>query len=222
MRIDIHVHSTYSNDGSNSPSEILKYARKIKLDGIAITDHNELAGSLKLWKENKNLSDFLVIPAVEVSTTEGHILALGVTNPIPKELSPNETIEKIENQGGVAVASHPYRFWSGLGEDTVRRFDFKVLEVTNARSLRKENKKALALANELDLGKTGGSDSHTLAHIGDAYTKFESPADNYEDVLEQIRSGSTKGEGISRSPSATPKYVISCVYLWLKRGMKRI
>jgi predicted metal-dependent phosphoesterase TrpH len=222
MKIDIHIHSSYSNDGSNSPSEILKYSQKIKLDGIAIADHNELTGSLKLTKESKNLDNFVVIPAVEVSTSEGHILALGVTESIPKELSPNKTIEEIENQGGVAIASHPYRFWSGLGEETVRKSKFEVLEVANSRSLKNENKKALSLASELGLGKTGGSDSHDLAHIGDAYTLLEGTSFKAEDILEQIRSGSSIGEGTFRNFAATPKYAASCVYLWLKRGMKRI
>jgi predicted metal-dependent phosphoesterase TrpH len=53
MKIDIHTHSSYSNDGSVMPNEILRYAKKIKLNGIAVTDHNELKGSLKLWRENR-------------------------------------------------------------------------------------------------------------------------------------------------------------------------
>jgi predicted metal-dependent phosphoesterase TrpH len=222
MKIDIHVHSSHSNDGTVSPKEILKHAKKIKLDGIAITDHNVIAGSLKLWNEFKNEADFVVIPAMEVSTSEGHILALGVKEKVPRDLSPKETIKRINDLGGLAVASHPYRFWSGLGEENVKSANFEAIEVVNSRSLKKENRNSQRLALELKCGRTGGSDSHSLSHLGNAYTTLENPTYNFEDFLEQIRKGQTKGEGQFRKPSETPKYVISCVTKWLKRGMKNI
>ena len=191
MKIDIHIHSSYSNDGSVTPKEILRYAKKTKLHGIAITDHNELKGSLKLWKENKANKDFLVIPGMDCLV-------------------------------GVAIASHPYSFWSGLGEENVRRAKFEVIEVVNGRSLKKENHRARKLADDLGAGKTGGSDCHTLEHLGNAYTVIDNPIHNCVDFLEAIRKGQSRGEGGFRKFSGTPRYAASCVYLWLRRGMKRI
>lgn len=222
MKIDIHVHSSYSNDSSASPKEILAHAKKIGLDGIAITDHNEIRGSLKLYEENKSIKDFAIIPGMEVSSSEGHVLALGITEPVQRDLTPKETIEKITELGGVAIAPHPYRFWSGLGEESVRGSKFEVIEVINSRSLRKENRKALGLAQELDCGNTGGSDCHSLTHLGNAYTKFEDHSYDRDDIIEQIIKGRTKGEGTHRRRIGTLSYTVSCVYLWLKRGMKRM
>ncbi len=222
MKIDTHIHSSYSNDGSVTPKEILRYARKIKLHGIAITDHNELKGSLRLWRENRKNKDFLVIPGMEVSTKVGHILALGITESVPTDLLPQETVERIVNLGGVAIASHPYRFWSGLGEENVRKAKFDVIEVVNGRSLKKENSKARKLAEELETGRTGGSDCHLLEHIGNAYTVTKNDIHDCDDFLEAIRKGQTMGEGSFRRISETPRYAASCVYLWLRRGMKRI
>lgn len=222
MKIDIHIHSSYSNDGTVAPKEILKYAKKIKLNGIAITDHNELTGSLKLWKENRHITDFAVIPGMEVSSSEGHVLALGIKEAIPKNLTAKDTIRKVNDLGGLAVASHPYRFWSGLGEESVRKARFEAIEVINSRSLQKENNKARKLAEELGTGHTGGSDSHSLAHLGDAYTELGNQSLDIDDIVEEIRKRKSKGEGKSRRLSGTPKYAASCVYLWLKRGMKRI
>jgi len=222
MRIDIHIHSSYSSDGQVSPEEILRHAKKIELEGLAITDHNKIKGSVKLWKENKNTKDFVVIPGMEVSSIEGHILALGIMELIPRGLTPEETIQKITDLGGVAIASHPYRFWSGLGEERIRKSKFEVIEVVNSRSLKRENLKAKKLAKELGCGRTGGSDSHSLTHLGNAYTKLENPSSNTDDILEQIGKGRTKGEGTNRRRSETPRYAAGCVYLWLKRGMRRI
>ena len=222
MRLDIHIHSSYSSDGTVSPKEILRYAKKKELNGIAITDHNVIQGSLKLWKENKNMKDFVIIPGIEVSSCEGHILALGIKEVIPRGLTPKETAQKITELGGVAIASHPYRFWSGLGEENVKKSKFEAIEVVNSRSLNRENTKAMKLAEELGCGKTGGSDCHSINHLGNAYTKLENPSYNADDILEEIRKGSTKGEGIHRRRTETPRYAAGCVYLWLKRGMKRI
>jgi predicted metal-dependent phosphoesterase TrpH len=222
MKIDIHTHSSYSNDGSVMPNEILRYAKKIKLNGIAVTDHNELKGSLKLWRENRANKDFLVIPGIEVSTSQGHVLALGITESVPKDLTPKQTIEKIDSLGGLAIASHPFRFWSGLGEENVRRAEFKVIEVINSRSLKKENQRARKLADDMGAGKTGGSDCHSLEHLGNAYTVIENPIYDYDDFLEAIRKGQSRGEGGYRKFWGTPKYAAGCVYFWLRRGMKRI
>lgn len=222
MKLDIHIHSSYSNDGTCSPIEILKYAKKIKLDGIAITDHNDITGSLKLYNEFKNQKDFVVIPAVEVSSSEGHILALGVKENIPRDLSPRQTIEKITEVGGLAVASHPFRFWSGLGEEHVRKARFEAIEVVNSRSLKKEIRNSERLAKELKCAMTGGSDSHSLEHLGNAYTVLEDPTWDVDGILGEIRKGNSKGEGIFRKSSETPKYVIGCVTKWLKRGMRNI
>ncbi len=222
MKIDIHIHSSYSSDGTVSPKEILKYAKKKELNGIAITDHNVIQGSLKLWKENKNMKDFVIIPGVEISSSEGHILALGIKEMIPRGLPTQETIQKVNELGGLAIASHPYRFWSGLGEENVRKSKFKIIEVMNSRSLKKENIKAMKLAEELGCGKTGGSDCHSINHLGNAYTKFDNPSFDMDDILEDIIKGRTKGEGTHRRRTETPRYVVICVYLWLKRGMRRI
>jgi len=222
MKLDIHVHSSFSNDGTVSPEDILKYAMKIKLDGIAITDHNEIKGALKLWKDNKSRNDFVVIPGMEISSEKGHILALGIKDSVPRDLSPEETIEKITELGGLPIAPHPFRFWSGLGKESVKKSGFKAIEVLNSRSLKKENKKADRLAEELGCGKTGGSDCHSLTHLGNAYTIIENPVFDIDDIIDEIRKKRTKGQGKSRSPLETPRYAASCVYLWLKRGMKRI
>jgi predicted metal-dependent phosphoesterase TrpH len=222
MRLDIHAHSSHSNDGSTAPDEILKHARKMGLTGIAITDHNDISGSLKLWKDNLDIKDFIIIPGMEVSSSEGHILALGIKEPVPRDLTPRETIETIEDFGGVAIASHPYRFWSGLGEEAVRNASFSVIEVRNGHSLKKENIKARSLAEELGCGMTGGSDAHTLDQVGRTTTEVDITSLKLDDVLEEIRKKRSRAAGEHRKKTSSVGYITSCLYLWFKRGMKRI
>jgi predicted metal-dependent phosphoesterase TrpH len=222
MKLDLHVHSSFSVDGKYSPKDIIKHAKKIKLDGIAITDHNEIKGSLEAVKIAKNMKDFVVIPGMEVSSEDGHVLALGITESIERGLKTKDTIERITKLGGLPIAPHPYRFWSGLGKDVVRNHNFKALEVVNNRSLKKHNRKAEKLADELDVGRTGGSDSHDLEHIGRAYTELELTTYNVDDILQEIEKKRSQGKGKNRSPAGTVGYTIKCVFLWLGRGMKKM
>ena len=93
MRInaDLHVHSNYSKDSLITPKDLVYYAKKRGLTAVAVTDHNQIEGSWKIAKE----VDFLVIPGMEVSSADGHIVALNVKELIPRGLSAGETVDRI-------------------------------------------------------------------------------------------------------------------------------
>ncbi|MBD3260444.1 MAG: PHP domain-containing protein, partial [Candidatus Altiarchaeales archaeon] len=104
MWFDIHVHTNHS-DGSNSVEEVLDYANKIGLDGLVVTDHDVIEGSLKAVDL---AGDLTVYPGIEVSSSDGHILGLNVSSVIPRDLSAAESVDLIHDAGGIAVAAHPY------------------------------------------------------------------------------------------------------------------
>ncbi len=79
IKADLHVHTTYSKDSLITPKDLIYYAKKRGLNAVAVTDHNQLEGAYKIAKE----TDFLIIPGMEVSSADGHIVALNV-----KELNP--------------------------------------------------------------------------------------------------------------------------------------
>ena len=72
---DLHIHTIYSYDGTASVPAVLTRAKQIGLDVIAITDHDEIAGSLKAL-ELASKYGVQVIPAIEITTAEGDLLAL--------------------------------------------------------------------------------------------------------------------------------------------------
>jgi len=96
----MHVHSCYSLDSLITPEELVFYAKKRGLNGIAVTDHDRLDGALKIAAE----TDFLVIPGIEVRSSEGHVVGLNVKELVSGELSANETANRIHDAGGIAVA----------------------------------------------------------------------------------------------------------------------
>ena len=141
MKIDMHVHTVYSGDSRNSVQDILDGCRRVGMDGVVVLDHNSLRGAKEAVAMK---SDILIIPGVEVSSAEGHILAYNVSEEIPRDRTVEETIDLIHAQGGVAVAAHPYRVWSGLGEKNVIGQRFDGIESQNGRSTRRGNRKAAA------------------------------------------------------------------------------
>ncbi len=220
MRVDLHSHSRYSPDSKVDPVEIVKAARAAGLDGVAVTDHNAVEGSARAAAYARSIR-FLVIRGTEVSTREGHILAYGVEEDIPRNRSPRETVERILGLGGVPVAAHPYRFWSGLGEEHTVGSPFAAYEVQNARTLRRGNVRARALAATKAVGATGGSDGHFLDEIGRAVTIFEDASTEGE-MLEALRRGQSQAEGGDRGAGGTARYVPKAVGEWMLRGFRRI
>lgn len=86
-KYDFHVHTEYSPDSTSPLKSVLEAAVKKGLDGIAICDHDTREGGLKavqIVADNPELfKNFVVIPGVEVSTAEGHLLVLDPESDIP-------------------------------------------------------------------------------------------------------------------------------------------
>lgn len=162
MRIDIHTHSSYS-DGANFPGDMIKHAKRIGLDGIAITDHDEIKGTLEALEYDSE--DFIVIPGIEVSAKEGHILGLNVREMIEPDSSAKDTIERIHELGGLAVAVHPYDgLRSGVG-DLIYKLDFDAIEIFNGHTIF-SSKNMKKIVGDINLPLVGGSDAHRLDEIG--------------------------------------------------------
>src|SRR5438105_1301519 len=107
-KADLHMHSTYS-DGVATIGQILHHVEHhTNLDVIALTDHDVIEGSLRLrdlWQKGNYRFDLIV--GEEISTKEGHLLALFIEKRIQPGLSMERSIELVHKQGGLAVVAHP-------------------------------------------------------------------------------------------------------------------
>lgn len=220
MKFDMHIHSSYSRDGTALPSVILRRCKHLGLSGIAITDHNSIEGSYEARSLAKS-EGVLVVSGLEVSTSEGHVLAYGVRELIPRGLSASETIDKVREVGGLAVAAHPRRFPSGVGLDLAGRAGFDAIEVVNGGSSRGANRAALRLAERLSLPKTGGSDAHRLAEVGRSYTLLEGVFTE-DQALDAMKKGLSKAGGASRTAVQGAVYSVEILSEWLKGGLNRL
>ncbi|NIR87586.1 PHP domain-containing protein [Candidatus Bathyarchaeota archaeon] len=189
LKIDLHIHTCYSYDATTTLREVIAYAKKRGLDGVAITDHDTVEGALKLAQ--KNTADLLIVPGVEITTQRGHILALNVTAPIPPRLRTLETIQRIHEIGGIAVAAHPAVFYKGgIRRKIVSGFD--AVEVINSTAFPffLSTQLSQKLAFSLNLPQTAGSDAHHPSGIGLAYTLIEADPD-VDEIIQAIKRGRT-------------------------------
>lgn len=172
-------------------------ARARGLDGIAITDHNtsECVDYFRkqglIREDGMPVHDFLIIPGQEISTAEGHLLALGVELPSLKGISAAEAVQMIHSKGGVAVAPHPYdSFRAGIRESVLENLPLDAIEVFNAAStLKSSNRQAREYALRKGLSMTAGSDAHLPHAVGVSYSLISMKELSLKGVLEGIRQG---------------------------------
>ncbi len=204
-KADIHIHTTHS-DGMATVEQVLEFVEnETDLDLIAITDHDMFDGA----DEARNLAArrhyrFQVLTGTEVTTLEGHLLALGIDKPV-RSLQPlDKTIAQVHEQGGVVIAPHPMSWMiRSIGRNGLLRIQrhpnatihFDGCETLNpsvagkvvARQVRDLNDRVLKLA------ETGGSDSHFLLTIGTATTVY--PGTSAEDFRRALADKTTIADG---------------------------
>ncbi len=188
LTCDLHVHTNYSKDGESSIEEILLRAEQAGLDAIAITDHDSVDGAKVALKIP---SKVLVIPGIEVSTKQGHLIVLGVTEMIPSGLDVLETIAIARRMGALLILPHPYHIWrhgvarrkkAGMAAvDAVESFNSRYI-VGSA------NNKAARIAKRLGKPCVGGSDAHNARFVGFGRTYVDAER-NVPAILDAIRAG---------------------------------
>ncbi|MHA1379035.1 MAG: PHP domain-containing protein [Candidatus Helarchaeota archaeon] len=213
-KFDLHIHSTCSKhpffgvDGMCPPKEIIKTALKKGLDGIAVTDHDTVRGSLNVLKIVKDLKldkKILIIPGAELRSRHGDILALGITQELgkTKNLPGVEVVEKIQDVGGLAIKAHLFKtnfFGSKYAKCSkwIKRMNgtkLNGIETYNGGSSETANNMAEYFALRYGYAKTGGSDAHILSHIGNGLTLIDTEL-TLDDVLEAVRKKKTNAVGV--------------------------
>ena len=222
IKLDLHVHSQYSEDGAGHPKDIMKQLQIKGLQGMAITDYNSIEGSLEALKIKPK--DFIIIPGVEISTADGHLIALGVKENIPRDLSVEETVDKIIDAGGIAIVPHLFRKMSGIKKEKLEIIYKKIpaMEVFNGCSLPETNIKTAKVAKEFNLGGTGGSDAHDPSYAGYGYTVIESTDMDIDSILSEIIKKKTWGDGTTIPLQVRRDRMLKAIKQFFQRGFKRI
>jgi predicted metal-dependent phosphoesterase TrpH len=181
-KADTHCHTKHSGltklgflrfpDSVSEPAEVIKAAERKGLNVLCVTDHNTIRGGVEA---KKLASSVEIVVGEEINTSGGEVIGLFLTEGIKRDMSPEETIDSIHSQGGLAIAPHPFSAY--CDSLNFRIFELKLdgVEVFNAAQRDGyANSTALKLVEDKPgIALVGASDAHTPAMVGNAYTLFE-------------------------------------------------
>ncbi|MDT3700861.1 MAG: PHP domain-containing protein [Thermincola sp.] len=173
MKADLHVHTHYSRDCLTPLDKVLAAALRRGLGCIAITDHNEIEGALRLREK----APIKIIVGEEIRTNRGEIIGYFLTSRIKPGMSPAKTIEEIRKQGGLVCIPHPFDRLrtSKLDSDALKEIEQEIdlIEVYNARNVYDaDNQKAWAYAVSGGKLFSVGTDAHWPWEIGRSYLEI--------------------------------------------------
>jgi hypothetical protein len=180
LAFDGHVHSGRSHDGADSYEAILLRAAERGLDAVAIADHNDFdyrraAEELgRLKAEGRVPEHLLLVPAQEVTTLDGHVLAYFIEHRVEPGMSAAATVRAIHAQGGLAVAAHPLAK-GGVGMNLARRLPFDGIEVRSGASVFPVDLLRELESVDGDWGNRfvlASSDAHGAEGVGTFYTRI--------------------------------------------------
>lgn len=200
MIIDLHIHTKRLSPCSEmSPEEAVLEAKKIGLNGICFTEHNKVWDPQEIVKI-QDKAGISIFHGIEIDTTEGHILALGLQKDF-QGITPIEDLRQMVNEvNGFMIAAHPFRGFLVFGlsklqmdvESASKNHIFKFvdgMEVFSGRQTPKENDFSSQVCERLNLRQVGGSDAHSTRNIGRCVNIFEDKIEGQEDLIKALKTG---------------------------------
>ncbi|ABS54738.1 PHP C-terminal domain protein [Methanoregula boonei 6A8] len=221
LTCDLHVHTNFSKDGESSVEEILRQAEAVGLDVIAITDHDCVDGAKKALAFKTSV---LVIPGIEVSTKQGHLLVLGTTELIPAGLDVRETVQIARRMGAIVILPHPYHVWRhGVARRVRAAMNIvDAVEAFNSRYIvGSANRKAGRIADRLEKPCVGGSDAHNARFVGYGRTFVEAEPE-IPAIFEAIRRGQVSCGGRKTPLRTYTRQSLNNTWRKLKRLTRRL
>ncbi|MEO6294910.1 MAG: PHP-associated domain-containing protein [Candidatus Limnocylindria bacterium] len=204
-KADMHLHTLYS-DGTASVQALMDHIeQRTDLDLVAITDHERIDGALRA-RELHAAADysFELVLGEEITTRRGHVLALFISERVPALRPLPETLERIHDQGGIAVAAHPMApLTPSLGRRSLvatqsagdARHHLDAIELMNPSAAGRARRGARERLNHetLHLAAVGNSDAHVLDGVGSAWTWF--PGVSAADYRAAVEARTTRPDG---------------------------
>jgi predicted metal-dependent phosphoesterase TrpH len=218
LRVDLHSHTYHSPDSIASPEQLVRACLRRGIDCLAVTDHNSIRGALAAREvvSADEASSIKIIVGEEIRTVAGEIMGLFLTEEVPARLSPEESMRRVKDQGGLVGIPHPFdRLRIALAyEDMLRLLpEIDFIEVFNARIVfLGDNRKAQRFAQEHGLAVSAASDAHSSWEVGRSYVEmadFEGP----EEFLASLREGRIVGR------LSSPLVHLFTRWAWLRRKL---
>ena len=214
MLIDLHTHTRpLSWDSYLSPDDLVERSRAAGVDGICLSEHDYLWDPAEVIALGKR-HNYLVMPAIEINTDDGHILVYGINKYVYGMHRSHELAHHIELAHGAMIAAHPYRRQMPWYVESERDYEealgraarnpayryCNALEAINGRGTQRENEFSRRLAQLMGMSGTAGSDAHARVDIGRCATEFERRIESVEDLIEELKAGRFRPVELAAAP----------------------
>ena len=214
MLIDLHTHTRpLSWDSYLAPDDLIERSRQAGLDGICLSEHDYLWDPEDVAALAKR-HNYLVLPAIEINTDDGHILVYGINKYVYGMHRSSELARHVVDANGAMVAAHPYRRQMPWYIDSERDYEDALLrasrnpayrhcaalEKLNGRGTVKENEFSAALCEYMKMPGTAGTDSHSRSDIGRVATNFERDIRDVEGLIEELQAGRFEAVDLTGKP----------------------
>lgn len=214
VKVDLHIHTSYSKDGRMSPEDLVRKAKRLGFDAISVTDHGTVKGAIEAERIAKRIAkDLIVIIGQEVKTKSGEILAYDIREDIEEERDLIQTCGEIKRKNGFLIIPHPFDpMRKGIGKrvDDVMEYVDAVEGFNERTVISRFNEKTMRFVKEKRIPAIAGSDAHFIEEFGNTYTLVDSRRQG-RDILRAIKEG--RAEMIMENHG---------MFYGFKRGLKKI
>lgn len=196
-RVEFHCHTSISCDSSNRLPRLLRAARQRGLQRLAITDHNTIVNALRA----REMDPELVIVGEEIKTSAGELLALFVSEGVPKHTPPLQALQQLKGQGAFTCLAHPFdkRRANWNERELLPLLPYlDAVEVFNSRCFNPAaDRAALDFAQRENLLMLVGSDAHSLIELG-LSTLTLPPFHSAEELRRSLRTAQCETHRLSK------------------------
>lgn len=175
--------------------QVVERAKRRGLDALVYAPHFTRLTDIERRAEQFSDDDLLIIPAREVFAghwqTRRHVLALGLSDPIPDFISLDGLMAELRRQDATVLVPHPEFFSVSLSVDEIREYRDVVdgIDVYNPKHFSHHNRRARRIASALELPGYASSYAHLRGTIGEAWTVFDRELSDTADLLAAISAG---------------------------------
>lgn len=203
-QIDLHVHTRRFSPCAESLDPLLlpQVMSRRGLHGVVITEHDHLWPPLEIAELNRSCVGKRIYAGVEISSRHGHFLVIGLDHldNLPPGVSAHRIVREAKSQGAAVIWAHPLLKYSQI-RNPIKLYNtpggIDAIEVASTVTFGTQTDELRDHAGQKGIAMVGGSDAHSLAQVGQAFTLFaHMPADEKE-LAAAIRSGRCKATFLS-------------------------
>lgn len=187
-RIDMHVKIL--------DETVLKRAKARGLDALVYAPHYTRLPNIERKANAFSDEELAVYPAREIFTgswhNRKHVLAIGLTEPVPDYISLDAAMAELRRQGAAALAPHPEFLNVGLTGADCCEYEFCAVETYNPKMWDVHNERAREIARECELPGFTSSYAHLHGTIGEAWTTFDEPIEELDELISALKNGAKR------------------------------